>query len=237
MTADMQVFDAHRILGPLPHAEGVATAAGLIGELDRLGINMAAVVASWDLYGDPRDAGEHERRMAPFDDTGRLTRLAVHIPGHPFSPVPLGAPLVRLAPVLHRFDLFGPAADSSLSSLTEHAIPVSLDATEVGLGAIAQLVRRHPALKILVLNPGYRDLLTVVELLGPTVSIESGTLIASGAIEWLAETAGADRIVFGTGAPLRDAAGARHTLEMLELPDEDRRLVAAGNWKRLVARQ
>ena len=231
----MEILDAHRILGRLPHAEGVPTPADLLGELDRLGIDRAAVVASWDLYGDPRDADEYERRTAPFGSTDRLTRVAVHIPGHPFSPVPLGAPLVRLAPVLHRFDLLGPAADASLSRLAEHATAVSLDATEVGLGAIAQLVRRHPALKILVLNPGYRDLLTVAELLGPTVWIESGTLIASGAIEWLAETAGTDRIVFGSGAPLRDAAGARHTLEMLELPEDARRLIAAGNWERLVA--
>lgn len=234
MSADMRIVDAHRVLGRLPHAEGTATTADLLRELDQLGIDEAAVVASWDLYGDPREAEEYERRTETFASSARLTRVAVHVPGHPFSALPLTARLVRLAPVLHRFDLQGAAADASLARLAEHAVPVSLDATEVGLGAIGALSRRHPALKILVLNPGYRDLLTVAELLSPMVWVESGTLIAAGAIEWLVETAGADRLVFGSGAPLRDAVGPRHVLDMLEIPDDARRLIAAGNWERLV---
>lgn len=236
----MRIFDAHRLLGPVPgdHVPS-ADVAGLLAELDHLGIDGAAVTPSHGLYGDPA----HEHTASAGHE--RLTAVPVILPAvagagwpdHPGVVVDDRPGMVRACPVRHRFALTGPVALHWWHELAAAGIPLALDAQETGLERIRDLVATVPRLRVLVLSPGYRCLRELAELLDahPGVSIETGTLAAAGAVEWLARRSGAHRLVFGTGAPVWDDAGPRFQLEHLRLPDADVELIAAGSFAALTA--
>jgi predicted TIM-barrel fold metal-dependent hydrolase len=53
-------------------------------------------------------------------------------------------------------------------------------------------------------------------------------------LEWLVDRFGAGRLLFGTGAPVRDPADAVTRLLWSELPDADVAAIGAGNLSRLI---
>ncbi|WP_116948821.1 amidohydrolase family protein [Jiangella endophytica] len=236
----MRIFDAHRVLGPVPgdHVPS-SDIAGLLAELDHLGVDGAAVTPSDELYGDPARARHRDAGHA------RLVTVPVILPAVPGAGWPDGpgavvdaAPaLVRACPVRHRFALTGPVALGWWRELAAAGIPLATDAGEVGLDRVRALVTAVPELRVLVLSPGYRCLRELAELLTvhPGVYVETGTLAAAGGVEWLARQAGAHRLVFGTGAPVWDDAGPRFQLDHLRLPDADVELIAAGSFAALRA--
>lgn len=234
----MIVFDCNRILGAIPTGRGAENVAELLADLDHLDIDGAAVTRAWQLHGDARLSAEYLAARGP-DPTGpRLVEVPVVIPGTADSGWPrtfgdLGdAVAVRACPIRHRFDPDGPAAAAWWRQLAERGTALLVDVTEVGVAAVAALARANPDLKILALNPGYRELRRLRELLDvhANLHVETGTLNTAGAVEWLARGVGAHRLVFGTGAPMWDDAGPRFQLDHLDLPAADVELIAHGSW-------
>lgn len=234
----VRVFDAHRIVGPLPFEySAAAEPAGLLADLDHLAIDACAVTTSAELLGDPGDGPALDAARTWAD--ARFLPVPVVVPavagaGWPASVSDLLArppAMVRVCPERHRFDPHGPVAARWWPRLAEHGVPVALDVTECGLATAAALASAWPGLKLLLLTPGYRELRRLAELLetAPGVYVETGTLVAAGAVEWLAGRFGAHRLVFGTGAPRWDDAGARFLLDHLDLPADDVAMIAAGS--------
>lgn len=243
----MQVFDAHRLVGRLPAGQtGATDLDGLLADLDHLGIDACAVTATAALFGDPadplaRDLLAHAEVPAAG---GRCVTVPVILPavggaGWPDTVEDVLAaspPLVRACPVRHRFDPLGRVAAGWWRELAVHRLPVAVDVSECGLPLVAALATAHPELPLLLLSPGYRELRRLAELLDsfPHLYLETGTIVAAGALEWLAGRYGAHRLVFGTGAPLWDDAGARFLLDHLELPEADQTMIAAGSARTLL---
>lgn len=244
----VRVFDAHRLVGPVPSEEpSTADLDGLAAELDHLDIDACAVTGTAELFCDPGDSPARQAaagRPAPSPGGARFLPVPVIVPavagaGRPATvdDVLTAAPaLVRACPVRHRFDLLGPVASRWWPRLAAHGIPVALDAAECGLPMVAELAAAQPELKLLVLSPGYRELRRLAELLETFsgVHVETGTLVAAGAVEWLADRYGPHRLLFGTGAPRWDDAGARFLLDHLDLPAPDVAMIAAGSARVLI---
>ncbi|TDW21738.1 amidohydrolase family protein [Kribbella kalugense] len=217
----MRVIDVNRIVGPVPTGDVPSNdAPGLLGELDRLAIDAACVVHSHDLYYNPTAAA-----ALPADP--RLIRVPVVVPG------PLGstasAKLVRMCPTEHRFPLTGPHGLAAARELSECGTSVLL--TLENLGEIHRLATEVPALRIVLINTGYRSLRELADLMDvhPEVRVDTSTLCGHLHVEWIAERYGAHRVLFGTGAPVTDDAGPRFQLDHLELPAADVELIAGGN--------
>lgn len=231
----MRVVDAHRLLGPVPDDDVPTTdEQGVLRELDHLGIDAAMVTSTAELLTDPRDAD----KPGTFG-SHRLEPVPVVVPGlggagstaDIDAVIASGPAMVRVCPVRHRFDLLGPLATRCWRELTAARIPVALAVDECGLEAVGALARAVPGMTVFAVTPGYRTLRPLVELMTtfPRVYVETGTLVAAGALEWLAGQVGARRLVFGTGAPVWDDAGPRFQLDHLRLPAADVALIAAGS--------
>jgi predicted TIM-barrel fold metal-dependent hydrolase len=63
------------------------------------------------------------------------------------------------------------------------------------------------------------------------------TAVTNGVIEWLVAEVGADRILFGTDAPMRDPRPQLGWVVWADLPLADRRRILGGNFARLLARR
>ncbi|GAA4069477.1 amidohydrolase family protein [Nonomuraea soli] len=208
------VLDAHRLIGPHPFDDLPEDPRP---DLDRLGIDQALVTHTLSLYHDPQAGNDALRRI----DDPRLIPVPVVVPGFCES----RGVMVRLCPERHRFDLTGPAALRTVSAL---GVPVAVDLEESSPGQLLRLAGEVP--KLLVLNPGYRRLRAVAELMAeaPNVWLEIGTVNTQRGVEWLAGRFGARRLVFGTGAPVMDDCGPRFLLDHLDLPQDDIELIASG---------
>lgn len=194
-------------------------------DMDRLGIQEAWVTHTLSLYSDPQ-AG-NQALFAQKDP--RLVPVPVVVPGACTLDEVLewDVRMVRLCPERHRFDLTGPTARRWLAALDT---TVAIDLEETTPARLLALTKDLPDLRILLLNPGYRRLREVAELMAeaPNVWLEIGTVNTQRGVEWLAAQFGAGRLVFGTGAPVLDDCGPRFLLDHLDLPKEDIELIAAG---------
>ncbi|MEU8246045.1 amidohydrolase family protein [Nonomuraea sp. NPDC048916] len=228
------VVDAHRLVGPVPFDD---LPVDPTADMDRLGIGRAFVTHTLSLYSDAQAGND---ALLALDDH-RLVPVPVVVPGVPGASAP-SAPgevldwdvrLIRLCPQRHRFDLTGPIA---LSWLAELGLPVAVDLEETTPAQLRALAERLPGQRILLLNPGYRRLRALAELLtvAPNVWVEIGTVNTQGGVEWLAERFGAERLVFGTGAPVADDCGPRFLLDHLALTDGEVESIAAGSLDRML---
>ncbi|MFI6595419.1 amidohydrolase family protein [Nonomuraea sp. NPDC050536] len=209
-------------------------------EMDRLGIEAACVTHALSLYSDPV-AGN--RALLRLDDP-RLIPVPVVVPGVPGARVPAafeelagfrerGVGMVRLCPRTHGFALSGPITTRWLAGLD---LTVAIELDETSTSELLGLALRLPRLRILLLNPGYRRLRAVAELMAEAANVwlEIGTVNTQRGVEWLASRFGARRLVFGTGAPVLDDCGPRFLLDHLELDQDELALVAAGTLRGLL---
>ncbi|MFI7633631.1 amidohydrolase family protein [Nonomuraea sp. NPDC049400] len=219
------VIDAHRLIGPVPFDDLPSDPRD---EMGRLGIDRACVTHTLSLYSDPRAGNE---ALLALDDP-RLIPVPVVVPGET-GEESHGAGMIRLCPERHRFDLTGPHALRCLAAL---GLPMAIDLDETSPAQLRHLAELLPDLPILVLNPGYRRLRALAELMteAPNVRAEIGTVNTQGGVEWLAARFGAERLVFGTGAPVSDDCGPRFLLDHLDLPPEDVERIAAGTLEELL---
>ncbi|MFV0131219.1 amidohydrolase family protein [Streptomyces sp. HMX112] len=229
------VVDLNRVLGPIPHDDVPSRdEAGLLAELARLRIDMACVVHSHAVYGDPRDGNQ---RLGTIGDR-RLRPVPVLVPG-PLGTGPWtgGAPLARLCPRSHAWSPTGPHALALAAGLAGAGTTALLGLDETCADEVRRLAGAVPALRIVLTGTGYRALRELAELLDshPGLYVETSTLCGHGQVEWLAQRHGARRVLFGTGAPVTDDAGPRYLLGALALPAADAALIAGGNALRLLA--
>ncbi|MDF5753710.1 amidohydrolase family protein [Spongiactinospora sp. TRM90649] len=225
-------MDAHRLAGPVPSDDLPADPRP---EMDRLGIEAAWVTHTLSLYSDAQEGNE---ALLALGDP-RLRPVPVVVPGvagacaprDPREVLDWGVRMIRLCPSRHRFELTGPVALRWLGELSSAGLPVAIDLAETSPAELRALAASLPGLRVLLLNPGYRRLRAVAELMETIAElrVEIGTVNTQGGVEWLAERFGAGRLVFGTGAPEKDDCGPRFMLDHLELPPGDIELIAAGS--------
>ena len=150
-----------------------------------------------------------------------------------FVAAAIGAGVVaaRAYPADHRYDLDGPDLFGLHAALADARLPLLVEASQTTWPAVEAVARRHPDHILVVGDVGYRTLRTVAGVLGrcPNIRLDLSYLTSHCGLEWLAERFGADRLLFGTGWPLRDPAEAVTRLLWSELDDESAGLVGSGN--------
>ncbi|MFI6292308.1 amidohydrolase family protein [Nonomuraea sp. NPDC050790] len=214
------VTDAHRLIGPVPFDDLPEDPRP---DMSRLGIQRAHVTHTLSLFSDHRTGNE---ALMDLRDPA-LQPVPVLVP-ESFEPIPdWSVPMVRLCPSRHRFDLAGP---TTLRWLRRMEVTVAVELEETSPGELLALAGRLPDQRILLLNPGYRRLRAVGELMAeiPNLWLEIGTVNTQRGVEWLAGHYGPERLVFGTGAPVLDDCGPRFLLDHLDLPAKDVELIATG---------
>ena len=68
----------------------------------------------------------------------------------------------------------------------------------------------------------------------PNIMIETHELHAPGALELIANRVGADRIVFGSGAPTRSIASSLYYITSAGLSDDAKTAILGGNIARVL---
>ena len=215
------------------------------GHLDRFGASIALVRHSFAVQ---YDAAEGNRRLlAEIAGSPRLLPAFVlgplesgeHGPAEllPASLTAAGVRAVWLYPRRHGWDTSGPEATLLLGTLRRCGLPVFIDLDETDWRGLADLAAALPDLDIVVTGLGYRSLRQALPVLDrhPRLNVDLSYTAALDGIELLVGRYGADRVLLGTGAPIRDAAAPWFLLERSDLDRADRAAIAGSTAARLLS--
>lgn len=148
-----------------------------------------------------------------------------------------GVRLVRMYPAAgnHNFCLSDWCCKALFEDLEAVGVPVLLDAGQMSWDELETLVRQHPGLNVILSNLTYRYDRYVYPLLErySNLYLETAGLRGFLQVEDLCARFGAERLVFGTNAPVYDAGASFAIVQMADISDEDRAKIAAGNLCRL----
>jgi predicted TIM-barrel fold metal-dependent hydrolase len=231
------VRDSNVILGSWPTDQApTLSVPGLLAEMDRLGIGEALVRHADAVNYDP--AIGNTALLAAVAEQPRLRPAFVVGPldcGEHGGPAGLADQLTAhrvsaawIYPTRHGWQVAGPEATTLLGELRRAGLPLFVDLDECGWSDIDVLARNLPDVDIVVCGIGYRTLRQAFAVLGehPRVRLDTSFLSAHNGLELIAARFGVDRLVFGSGAPVRDAAGAVYRLATSGLTDAQRNAVS-----------
>ncbi|MFG1688849.1 amidohydrolase family protein [Nonomuraea sp. NPDC049269] len=233
------LIDADAMLGRYPRRDaGPGTVTGALAGMDRFGIAEAVVSHTLSWLHDPGTGNRELLGLVAAEP--RLHPCWVMLPdtcGETGTPAQFvaaaldgGVRAVRAYPGDHGYDLAGRDAAPMLGAIAEAGLPLLVDAPQIGWPAVESIAAAHPGLPIVVGSLGYRLLRQAAGVLSRTGNVYLGlaNLSSHRGLEWLVERYGAHRLVFGTGAPLRDPAEAVTRLLWAELDDDAVATIGSG---------
>ncbi len=108
-----------------------------------------------------------------------------------------------------------------------------------GLEAIRKLAEHYPGLTILIAHAGgswsfARQVADLVKEYSNIMAELTLTSVPNGIIEWLCREVGADRVLFGTDAPMRDPRPQLGWCVYTRLFEDDKKKVLGGNFARVL---
>lgn len=255
-------FDCDVMLGQtvVPPEAPLQTRDGLVGEMDRYGIASALVFHYAAAFGPEAASRMNERTLAVVQGEPRLTPCAALAPWMSKIDEPLQAQVEGFGPAGFRAVRivagYGPTADpitltmsgldDVFAELEQHRLVLFLPADHLmvrddpvlfyDFEQIDTVCRTFPRLAVVLLRPHYRAQATFVSLMRrrPNLYISTTLLALHGQLESLAAMVGAERLLFGSNMPYRDASVPCGNLAYSALSAEEKELVAGGNLRRLL---
>ena len=246
MPQPRNLIDVNAALGPWPHGDCEALdVPALLSRLDALGIGRAVVhhtvAAMYDpVTGNARllDEIAGEQRLVPCFVLGPLET------GEHGDPATLGERLaaagvraVRVLPRDHAWSLAGREARLLGETVAGAGLPLFVDLAQTEWGDLDTFATLVPSLPIVVCRIGYRDLRRLLPLLARHAGLrcDLSYFAAHDGVEEIVARFGAGRLLFGTGMPVCEPAGALARLAYAGLSDADVEAIAHGNAEQLLA--
>jgi predicted TIM-barrel fold metal-dependent hydrolase len=248
-------IDVHAYIGKWPYwPVPQTTPAQVIDAMDSAGIDSAVVTSTRSLFVNWKD-GNVEAAQAEADYPQRLFAFACVGPpelSHKLdaNPFDLGADSairgIRLAPQFHTYHLlYEPFIDDLCEHATFRQVPIQLPLRVLmnwgmpmsELGWIAAIVERHPRAPWILTGLNYfHELRVGLALMRrfPSVHIETSCIQGFKAIPKIVQEIGSDRILFGAGLALQNAAAGVAKIEHARISDADREAIFSGNARRLL---
>ncbi len=242
----MELLDVQCGFGTAPGQRQPVTAADLCDEMERIGVGAGLVrLTPPTLHFDI--AAGNAALYAVHDQSPALIPCPVVIPdaahdlpsndAQAAEAVGHGAGAVCIRPRTDCWSLAPWASDGLFRALSARRLPVLCSSDEVPLEELGGLAGRHRGLPLVILGANYRQQRILAPLLehfpNTYLSIGSNYCVHHG-IEALVGAVGPTRLLFGTGFPDVDMLPTVTYLSYADIPDDAKRLIGAGNLRRLM---
>ena len=234
------IVDVNTLFGPLPAASVDLTVEVLLDLMAAGGVSSACTLSTLGLLLDATvgNAATH----AACSEYQQLVATATLNPTAFFGDEAMvyrivedGFRLIRFFPSMQGWPIEYQPFGSILELLANTNLPVMVNITHPGqITELESYVGFYPT----VIFSGV-DAVTLPEAVSalrkkPDWMVETSKLVAIGSVRLIADTVGAERILFGTGAPAQSLSAALNALTHAGLTDSDRRLVLSGNAQRIL---
>ncbi len=235
------IVDVNTLFGPMPFASTDLTVDVLIGLMQKHGVSQACILSTLGMLLDA--SGGNGATRAACGDHPELLPVATFNPTTYFGDaLPLqrlqaeGFRMVRFFPAQQGWPIAFAPFRALLDALHPSAIPVMVGVAHSGdITALTSVLSDYTA-PVILSGVDYTLLAEAIAALRRfgNWTIETSRLLGAGCIPQVVATVGAERLLFGTGAPAYPIASALHTLGYAGLSDAQRRLVLADNARRLL---
>jgi predicted TIM-barrel fold metal-dependent hydrolase len=241
MATESQIIDANTMIGLHPTHKLDMSIERLVAEMDKHGIAAGLILSTIGLYhswaeGNAAglEAAKTNKRLVPvatvnplkyFGSAGDLQAIRA-----------AGFRIFKFCPADQGWEVGSAAFRAVLRDLASLKVPVMLDTPQPGEPSKAsQAAADYPA-PVVLCSISLDTLAEALELMVdlPQLMIETHELHVPGALKLIADRVGADRIVFGSGAPRRSIASSLHYVLNSELSEEDKQKVLGGNIRRIL---
>lgn len=244
----IRLFDAQVSIGLRLGAapDEPSSAAELLAEMDRLGIERALVAhaSGWESLpglGNARveeETREHARFARAWtalpDTAGDTSPAAEWLNGL----LALGARAVWLYPKRMNWTLEDWCAGPLLKALEDRRVPAFLPLDETDLPQVHRVLEIHPRLPLVLCGANYRHNRMLFPLLERHTSLRLSIAprwdVHDG-IEQVCARAGAGRLLFATNWPVCDMGATIAYLAYARISAEERERIGAGNLEQLLA--
>jgi predicted TIM-barrel fold metal-dependent hydrolase len=234
------------------------TAEGLVGLMDRNGIDHAIVSANTSLLYRDVHRGNDEAREAIAASAGRLTGIATINPRYSSWKRDMIEAVrqwdfkaVRLLPEYHDYDLADADGQAALEAIAELGVPLALHeriedhrqmhpwdrARPMSFAAAGKALAKFTDMKLLWLNglginaAAVRDAGLEGRIL---IDINRFDVTLMNTLEKFIDALGADAFAFGTHMPMSYVGPALVRMEVLRLGDDDKQKIAWRNVARFL---
>jgi uncharacterized protein len=243
------IIDVNAFIGKWPYWPIRASSASeVVAALRGWKIDRAVICSTRSLFVDFED-GNREAEAARAAHPGELETFACLAPAkeHDFAAYERrGFRGVRIYPQYHSYHpLYVPFVDALCEDAAARGWPLLLphrsimnwSVPRLDLDWMVTLVERHPRVNWILAGINYLHEYQMAEmLLGryPTVSVETSCIMGFDAVARLVRNFGANRLLFGSGAPLQNGAAGVAKIAHASITDAEREAIFEGNAKRLL---
>ena len=237
----MDIIDVNTLFGPLPVASVDLAVDALLTLMQTHQVKASCTLSTLGLLLDPaignaatRAACAEHPELIPvatlnptmfFGDTAPLERLSAD-----------GFRMIRFFPISQNWPLSYEPFRMLLESLKTSALPIMVDVAHQGdISALVHHMGTYPGAVIL----SGVDASLLAETLAALRNnanwhVEISHLLSPGSIKLVADSVGAERVLFGTGAPAQALAAAMNTLRYAGLPQPALEKILATNARRIL---
>jgi hypothetical protein len=244
--AAIEILDANLIYGTPrnPRYRSQPSAQKMREELAPLGIVGGLVRHTRGLEDHPVSANRVvSKELAGLDGFHPVWTLLPHWTGEFPAPENAAAEMRRggcrvaaAYPTSHGFGMDEHSIGGLLDVMEEMRMPLVLPAGEMSLDTVDGVLAAHPSLPVILAETGYRLSRRLYPMLDhhANLYVETSMYMLHGGIDDFARHFGAERMLFGSRYVHYQPGAAVAGLMYTELGDDDRRLIAGGNLRRLL---
>jgi predicted TIM-barrel fold metal-dependent hydrolase len=236
-----EITDANTIFGPWPLVRADMSVERLVAALKNHGVSKSLAVSTIGALHNHGDGNAETLRVC--GEQSMLIPVATIDPRGYFGPAGTiaklkqqGFKMLRFFPVLQEWGLDHAAFCDILDELESLDLPVMIQARETGCPtALVRSLDAHKATFILE-GVAFENMAEAVSVMRrhKNVMVETRELRVPGALRFLVDQVGAERVVFGSGCLRSSLASALGYVMDSEIPDDAKAKILGGNIKRLV---
>jgi len=238
------IIDINTMFGPFPAAASDLPVDELDVMMQKHGVRACCTLSTVGLLLDynagnaaTRAACSENPSLVPVATLNPQTCFNVDVPIARFAAD--GFKLVRLFPALQGWEVGYAPFIALTKRLESEGLPLMVDVDRPGVATrLVASITTFPAPLILA-GIDERTLAEAIALMRarPNVCLETSSLLATGALKQAVDCVGAERLLFGSGAPARPMASALGLLRHSGLTAEQHALVRGGNARKLLGIQ
>lgn len=237
----LEIIDSNTVFGPWPQMRADMSVERLVQALKNHGVSQSLAISTVGALHSHGDGNAETLRVCK--DHPMLLPVATVDPRGYFGPAGTLAKLVeqgfrmfRFFPMLQEWRLDHAAFCDILDELESLNVPVMMQARETGYPtALVKSLNGHKANFILE-GICFENMAEAVSVMRKhdNVHIDTRELRVPGALRFVVDQIGADRVIFGSGCLRSSLASCLRYVTESDLPDDAKAMILAGNIKRLL---
>lgn len=236
-----EIIDANTFFGPWPLVRADMPVERLVTALKNHSVGKALAISTVGVLHNHGDGNAETLRVCA--EQPMLIPVATIDPRGYFGPpgtvgklAQQGFKMFRFFPMLQEWRLDHAAFCDVLDELDSLGLPVMMQARETGYPTALMKSLDNRKATFILEGVSFENMAEAVSVMRKhaNVLVDTRELRVPGALRFLIDQVGADRVVFGSGCLRSSLASALGYVADSEIPDEAKAMILGGNIKRLV---